>query len=69
MKANFTIYLTLASCQFLFAQSLATGQTGSMTNYALPADATEVNNQISNVPEYQFLLSESGNVLSYGPST
>ena len=69
MKANITIYLTLASCQFLFAQSLVTGQAGSSTNYALPVDATEVNNQISNVPDYQFLLSESGNVLSYGPST
>jgi hypothetical protein len=41
----------------------------STTNYALPANATEVRNNVSNTPEYMLNLQEGGTVPGEGQST
>ncbi len=61
-KTFLTICLVVLLSDTLSAQS-------SNTNYALPANATEIVNTVSNTPGYMLMLSEGGSVPSDGKST
>ena len=62
MKNIFIVFLVVTLTSKLSAQS-------TDTNYALPSDATEVSNNVSNTPGFMLTLSEGGTVPSESKST